>query len=429
MQDLNAATSEDSSAALLRMPELVLAVNGPGELYTWALPMARALRGIQPDLRLVLSLLPCPFASGKEENVARDSRLFDGITTVAQYLKFAVGGAQPSAYSGAKTGLVLQLGGDAMHAIRIAGKLGYPVWRYSFEPYWTAKLEQLFVHDLRTSQRSRAPKDKLEVIGNLTADALAFEAGIEKQAGLDVLLLAGSRSFEALHMLPLFAASVEKIAAVLPNVRYHWIRSSMLDQATLKRAYAAKEMLEFGGVKTQVEGQFLLTPNGTRIRIVEEEQRYAFMKIADLALTIPGTNTLELGIVGVPSIVALPLQKLELIPIEGPLQFIGMIPGLGKFIKRAAVNAFLDRTKFISLPNRFANEAIQLELRGLVTPEDIASRAITLLQHPETRAQIRARLQATMPKAGTAEKLANRVIERLNLALLEQQTLEFNFEL
>jgi hypothetical protein len=418
MQNLAEITTERSVAVL---PELVLCVNGPGELYTWALPMARAVRNLQPDLRVVLSLLPCPFASGKEEQVARDSRLFDGVTTVAQYLKFAVGGAQPHVYSGAKAGLVLQLGGDAMHAIRIANRLNYPVWRYSFEPYWSAKLEQLFVHDERTYKRSTAPKDKLEVIGNLTADALEFETGSEKEAGLDVLLLAGSRSFEALHMLPLIAASAEKIAAVLPDVRFHWIRSNMLDQSTLKRAFAAQEMLEFGGVKTQPEGQFLLTPKGVKIRIVDEQERYQLMKTADLALTIPGTNTLELGIAGVPSIVALPLQKLELIPIEGPLQFLGMIPGLGKYIKRAAVNAFLDRTQFISLPNRFANEAIQLELRGLVTVDDIASRALGLLQHPEMLASIRARLLATMPQAGTAEKLAHRVLERLNQLVLANQ--------
>ncbi len=418
MQNLAEITSGVRVAVL---PELVLCVNGPGELYTWALPMARALRNLQPDLRVVLSLLPCPFASGKEEQVARDSRLFDGVTTPAQYLKFAVGGAQPHVYSGAKAGLVLQLGGDAMHAIRIANRLNYPVWRYSFEPYWTAKLEQLFVHDQRTYKRSSAPKDKLEVIGNLTADALEFETGLEKEAGLDVLLLAGSRSFEALHMLPLFAASAEKIAAVLPDVRFHWIRSNMLDQTTLKRAYAATEMLEFGGVKTQPEGQFLRTHNNVQIRIVDESMRYQMMKSADLALTIPGTNTLELGIAGVPSIVALPLQKLELIPIEGPLQFLGMIPGLGKIIKRAAVNAFLDRTQFISLPNRFANEAIQLELRGLVTVDDIASRALGLLQHPETLASIRKRLFATMPQAGTAEKLAHRVLERLNQLVLANQ--------
>jgi lipid A disaccharide synthetase len=172
-------------------------------------------------------------------------------------------------------------------------------------------------------------------------------------------------------------------------------------------------------VKTQPDGQFLHTPKGVKIRIVDETERYQLMKTADLALTIPGTNTLELGIAGVPSIVALPLQKLELIPIEGPLQFLGMIPGLGKFIKRAAVNAFLDRTQFISLPNRFANEAIQLELRGLVTVDDIATRALGLLKHPETLASIRNRLFATMPQAGTAEKLSNRVLERLNQLVLE----------
>lgn len=419
MQELAQTMTSEARVAVL--PELVLCVNGPGELYTWALPLGRALRNLQPDLRMVLSLLPCPFASGKEEQVARDSQLFDGVTTVAQYLKFAVGGTPPKEYSGAKAGLVLQLGGDAMHVVRIAGRLNYPVWRYSFEPYWNNKLEQLFVHDERTYKRSSAPKDKIEVIGNLTADALEFETAFEKEAGLDVLLVAGSRSFEALHMLPLLAATAEHINAVMPEVRFHWIRSNMLDQTALKRAYEAKEMLEYGGVPTQPEGQFLLTPKGVKIRIVDESLRYRMMKTADLALTIPGTNTLELGIALVPSIVALPLQKLELIPIEGPLQFIGMIPVLGKFIKRAAVNTFLDRTQYISLPNRFANEAIQLELRGLVKIDDISSRAISLLQQPDKLASIRARLLATMPQAGTAEKLAHRVLERLNQLVLENQ--------
>jgi hypothetical protein len=72
-----------------------------------------------------------------------------------------------------------------------------------------------------------------------------------------------------------------------------------------------------------------------------------------------------------------------------------MIPGLGKFIK-------------------------QLELRGLVTTDDIAARALGLLQHPETLASIRERLFATMPQAGTAQKLALRVLERLNQLVLEQ---------
>ncbi len=395
--------------------ELILAVNGPGELYTWALPLARAIRVVQPELRLVLSLLPCPFASGKEEQVARDSGLFDGFTSVADYLKFAVGGVQPSAYSGAKNGLVMQLGGDAMHVIRVAKRLNYPVWRYSFEPYWNNQLEKLFVHDLNTAQRSKAPAGKLEVIGNLTADVFGAEPLLEKLPGFDVLLLAGSRKFEAIHILPLLAATADQIAAKISNVRFHWVRSSMLDNATLQEAFAATVMLEYGGAKTRLEGQELITEAGVRINVVFEENRYKMMKIADLAITIPGTNTLELGIALVPSIVCLPLQKLELIPIEGLLQFIGMVPFLGKFIKRAAVNMFLARTKFISLPNRFANESIQTELRGLVAVSDVSSIAIRFLEHPESRAQIQARLAATMPKAGTAQKLALQIIKRLNL--------------
>jgi hypothetical protein len=185
--------------------ELILCTNGPGEIYTCAGPMLRAVRNARVDLRVVLSLLPCPFASGQELRIARDLG-FDAVTTVPEYFAFAAGGTCPAAYQGS-SGLVLQLGGDAMHAVRIAQRLKRPVWRYSFEPYWNAGLEKLFVHDSNTLEKAQksGPKDRFENIGNLTADALAFQTPAPKLPGLDVLIMAGSRRFEVIHMLGLFA--------------------------------------------------------------------------------------------------------------------------------------------------------------------------------------------------------------------------------
>jgi Lipid-A-disaccharide synthetase len=405
--------------------EIVLLSNGPGELYTWAGPMLRELRTQAPDVRVSLGLLPCPFASGHEERIARGLG-FDAISSVTESLAYIAGGPKPAAFAKKAHGLVIGLGGDVSFPGRIGSRLGYPAWRYSFEPYWKDGLEKLFVHDKRTLEKAKksGPKsglhDKLENsienIGNLTADALAFQTPAQKESGLDVLIMPGSRKFEVEHMLGLFAAAAEKIAQnVTGPIRFHWPRSRLLTEPMLEVARSGKKILDLGGVTTRLEGDHLVTPNGTRIRVADESDRYALMKMCDLALTIPGTNTLELGIANCPSIVALPLQKSELIPIENPLRYLEHIPIVGPRIKRRLVEIFLSRFKHVSLPNMIADEAIQLELRGDVTPALIASHASKLLENPDELARIRSRLNATMPQAGTAAKLVARALERIGL--------------
>jgi transposase len=401
--------------------EIVLLSNGPGELYTWAGPMLRELRAQAPDVRVSLGLLPCPFASGHEERVARGLG-FDAISSVTESLAFIAGGPKPGAFAKKANGLVIGLGGDVSFPGRIGSRLGYPAWRYSFEPYWKDGLEKLFVHDARTLEKARksGPQDKpekrVENIGNLTADALAFQTPAPKLPGLDVLIMPGSRKFEVEHMLGVFAASAEKIAQnVSSPIRFHWPRSRLLTEPMLEVARSGKKVLDLGGVSTRLEAGFLITPNGTRIHVADEADRYALMKMCDLALTIPGTNTLELGIANCPSIVALPLQKSELIPIENPLRYLEYIPIFGPRIKRRLVEIFLSRFKYVSLPNMIADEAIQLELRGDVTPDLIASHAQKLLEHPSELARMRSRLNATMPQPGTAARLVTRALERVGL--------------
>ena len=170
-----------------------------------------------------------------------------------------------------------------------------------------------------------------------------------------------------------------------------------------------------GGVVLRLEGTDLVTPDGTRIALHDENQRYGLMKNADLALTIPGTNTLELGIAGVPSIICLPLQKMELIPIENPLRYLEHLPIIGKPLKRKLVEAYLSRFSYFSLPNMIADEAIQLELRGDLTVGQISAAALQLLERPSERQRIKARLEATMPKAGTAQRLARLMLTRVGV--------------
>ena len=406
----NAASSNAGSSA-----ELILLVNGPGELYTWARPLIAALRQQAPEARVVLGLLPCPFASGYERGIAETLEV-DAVVTVPETLEFIAGGRKPAGFAKLQRGLVIGLGGDVGFPGRVGSRLGYAAWRYSFEPYWHKGLEKLFVHDSRTLEKALRGGASATEIGNLTADALTLEDAPAKQAGLDVLLIPGSRGFQVTHLLPFFAGVAQAIRAALPDVRFHYPRSSLVSDADFAVALEAKKVADMGGVQLRLEGTDLVTPDGTRIALHDENQRYGLMKNADLALTIPGTNTLELGIAGVPSIVCLPLQKMELIPIENPLRYLEMLPIVGKPLKRKLVEMYLSRFTYFSLPNMIADEAIQLELRGDLSVAQISAAAVNLLEQPSERQRITVRLEATMPKAGTAQRLARLMLERVGVS-------------
>ena len=403
------------SSAATSSAELILLVNGPGELYTWARPLIAALRQQAPQARVVLGLLPCPFASGYERGIA-ESLEVDAVVPVPETLEFIAGGRKPAGFAKQMRGLVIGLGGDVGFPARIAQRLGYAAWRYSFEPYWHKGLEKLFVHDARTLEKAlRGGATALE-IGNLTADALTLSDAPEKTAGLDVLLIPGSRGFQVAHMLPFFAGVAQLIRAALPVVRFHYPRSGLVSDADFALALSGAKVADMGGMALRLEGIELVTPDGTRIALHDENERYGLMKNADLALTIPGTNTLELGIAGVPSIVCLPLQKMELIPIENPLRYVEHLPLVGKPLKRKLVEIYLSRFSYFSLPNMIADEAIQLELRGDLTVAQISAAAVNLLEQPIERERIISRLAATMPKAGTAQRLARLMLTRVGVS-------------
>jgi lipid-A-disaccharide synthase len=88
-----------------------------------------------------------------------------------------------------------------------------------------------------------------------------------------------------------------------------------------------------GGVTDLARPGVVETDGGLRIQAYRGRQ-YDLMSVSDLAITIPGTNTVELSFFGVPMVVALPLNHPERIPLEGLVGLIGNLPKLGKEVKR-----------------------------------------------------------------------------------------------
>jgi hypothetical protein len=396
--------------------EVVLVTNGPGELYTWTQPVLRALREAGSHFKIIISLIPDQFTSGNETAIAQSFGA-DAVTTPKEFLAYVTTGRKPDVFGDDRfnnKGVVIGLGGSIQMALQLAKRLKYPVYRYSFNPDWNHNLEKLFVHDERTFRRARllgAPKEKLELVGNLVADAVQQSAFLEEPGEPHILLLAGTRDAFSIVLIPFMIALADTLGKELPHAKFAWPVSGLLKPETIEAGIAGLEKDVLGGLAGRREGSTLYTPNGSSISMIAEAERYAHIRSADLAVTIPGTNTLELGIAGVPSVVMLPLNKPEVIPLEGIGQWLGLIPGVGIFIKRRAVKLFVEGLKLpVSLPNRFSGEDLMLEIRGKISVEQIAEATLSLLKNPDDLARRRERLLATMPQPGAAEKLVASVL-------------------
>lgn len=394
--------------------EALLVANGPGELYTWVRPVLRELRRRAPERRIGISLIPCQFASGHETDIARSFGA-DVVTSPAQYLRAAATGGLPPGLTGSDggEGFVLSLGGNAGMAVGLARRLGRPAYRYSFEPGWHRGLRGLFVPDERSARRARragAPSGRVHVVGNLVADAVELDPPALHPGTPHVVLFPGSRDAFSLHTIPLFIALADRLAAALPTARFVWPVSRMLSDEVIGAGIEGREAATLGGVAGRRQGDEVVTPGGGVIEMVPEESRYAHMRAADLAVTIPGTNTLELGVAGVPSVVLLPLNRPEVIPLEGAGHWLGLVPGIGRYLKRYAVRLWVEGLAVpVSLPNRFTGEELMVELSGRLEPGAVAERTLELWRDEHDRERRRRRLHATMPAPGAASAVVDAI--------------------
>jgi len=407
--------------------EVVLTSNGPGELYTWVRPVLEAWRRAEPDARVSIAMVPCQFASGAETDVARGFGP-DHVTSAAQFTAAAALGRAPAGLRGGSGALVLAVGGGPAHAAALARKLGMPAFRYAFVPDLTRGIERLFVPDERTLRRARrwrAPAagrgrwadGGVEVVGNLVADAVRSEDPVAGPGRPHVLLLAGSRDAFARHLIPFVLAVADRLAPRYPDARFVWPVAGSLGEATVRDGIAGVERATLGGIAARREGDVVWTPAGARVEVVAENERYAHMRSADVALTIPGTNTLELGIAGVPTVVILPLNRPEIIPLEGPGHWLSLLPLVCIPLKRRPARLFVEGLRVpVSLPNRIAGESLMDEVTGRIEPGSVAERLAELLDDPAERARRRGRLVATMPAPGAADRLVARLRELVPLS-------------
>lgn len=411
--------------------DILILTNGPGELSTWVHPVVRQLfRGASP-LRITVALVPCPYASGEE---AASVALWPEAVRIwnpAQTIRYLLTGRPPAPLSG--RGLVLFLGGDPFYGVLASNRTHFPLFAYTeTDGRWVRFTERFLVSDRQRYLAHLArgiPAAKLALVGNLMADAVkpalspdeAREALGIAEDELVVGLLPGSKPFKVRFIAPLLLKVAEEIQARIPNVRFLIYRSpftplSQLAEAVSDTRLAAVTGGTTGTLLATADGEATIhTDGGLTIQVVGPggEPPYAAMSVADLALTVPGTNTAELATLGVPMMVLLPLNRPEEIPVDGAIHWLGKLPVVGAPLKAAIIRSLARRLSYVALPNQRAGQLVTPERVGLLDPAALGEEAAELLADPVRRREIRLALLGAMGPSGAAESVVEQVECRL----------------
>lgn len=404
------------------MQEFVITANSPGEIASWVKPVVKKLKEYYPQSLITVFLTPCVFASGSEKEVLSAYPEIDRVFNKYQYLKFILPGCRQPQINKSKKGLVIFLGGDLFHAVLLGRKFDYPVIAYTEGVFsWSNSIEKFMVPDERTKKKlfaKGAKADKVEVIGNLMFDAVtpmmtpaATREYLQLEHEFVINLLPGSRPAAVEYMLPFFLQSILNLKESEldwnpEDYRFIINRSPFISRELLQdifEEYLAENNLE-GNIKYRNHCMILSVGDNFKLE-VHDKYRYSLMQITTLALTIPGTNNLELAHLGIPMIVILPLNRPEDIPLEGPAGLIGQIPVLGPAVKKIIIPRIEKKRDFIALPNITAEKEIVPEVRGVLTPDDLAVKIREIINDKSRLSVIKDDLKANTGKSGAADRL------------------------
>ncbi len=392
--------------------DIVIVTNSAGELSAYVKPTVSELSAQFPGSRIFLVLTPCQYATGRELEEAKSFKEIYEIIIPQEYKRWIIKNKPPTGIKFNEKGLVIYMGGDLLHAVLISKRLKYPAIAYSQKSVqWKNFFRAFLVPDERTKElllRKNVLPEKVKIVGDLMVDSVP--EGIDPAQAAErwklnpnqtvISFLPGSRPFQTDYMLPFFLETSKIIRKIMPDVQFLMILSPYITEEEIKRSLKGD-----GTIYSQGDLKYIQTKDGTRIQIVNS-LRHEAISISKIVLTIPGTNTAEIGALGVPMIVIFPLDRPESIPLEGLSELFCRIPVAGGFLKRLAIGLASLRIKYFALPNIRADKEIVPEFRGRVLAKEVAAKAVHCLKDADWLKETGEELKRVMGGRGAAENIA-----------------------
>lgn len=399
--------------------DIVITSNSPGELYSLVRPAIKSMHRHIPNVRIIIVITPCQYASGREIEVARSFPEIFEVVFPQEFNKWVFKNTPPKGISFSKKGAVLFMGGDLLNAAILAKKLGYPACAYTMNRVaWAKSFTKFFVPDKTMEQKAlkkKVPPKKIRVVGDLMIDAVLQETSPKDPDKTTVALMPGSRPAHIRFLAPFFLKAADLIREKDKNIEFILglspYTSALKLEEYISRGRMKKEELKEGAAGRLVMRngkKYVVSEKGTEVLLVEKDP-YQAMAAADLIITIPGTNTAEAAAMGRPMLVAVPFNKPEAYIFDGLIGIIGNAPLIGRHIKRAAIRILDKAMKFTALPNRKAGEMIVPELRGDLKAGEIAAKALEMLSDPAKLDDMGKLLKHAMGPGGAADRIAEEI--------------------
>jgi lipid A disaccharide synthetase len=423
--------------------DLLILSNGPGEVSTWVRPVVKALRERLPDhrqARISVVLSPCANASGREAEIARRFPEVDRVQAAADFFPFLLWGKTTDHWDWHSQGVVIFLGGDQFYPLMIGKRLGYRTVIYAeWDARWHRWIDRFGC--MKPAIVETAPsqfRHKCQVIGDLMADVGTDPATTQfvretlaLQSGDELIgLMPGSKKNKLSIGLPFLLHTAEVIHGLRPQTRFVIPVAPTLSLEQLARfadaAYNA-DMELFADAPTAelVDAETplpkLKTGSGLEILLWPTHPAYDVMSQFKLCLTTVGANTAELGSLGVPMVVLLPTQKLEVMKAwDGIPGILANLPLVGdpfvRLFNRMVLQQIYKEGRLFAWPNIWAKREIVPELIGKLRPKDVAERVIDYLEQPQKLQAIQADLRMARGASGASGKLADIVLEEVERA-------------
>ncbi|MCK5058884.1 MAG: hypothetical protein KAT34_19710 [Candidatus Aminicenantes bacterium] len=401
-----------------RVRQVIVTVNGPGEISSWLYPFAEALKKKAPHFRVCAAMLPSVFRSGTEVEVLKSLAEIDAVSSVKETSRLIYRGELPGGFLRDVPGFVFHFGGEPFLSKRLASRLRYPLLFYGEDiPFLPSRYERIFLSTENKGPVSRKWGNNIMEVGNLMVDAARLRCprrAAPEPGSLTIGLFPGSRFYQVRQLLPFFlqlARLVEpSLKSTFKSVNWLAARAEYITMDILKEAAANEEgrvLASDSGELNEATGA-LISPQGIEIKICGPE---TVMSRADMVITIPGTNTAELAVLGVPMLVLLPFQQAESYPMPGLAGHLHRIPLIGKYIKLFLLWLFWRKVKYVAYPNRKEKREIVPEVVGRITPEIVVDRLLEFLKKPFK--PLGKELQAAMGSPGAAARLVDEVLEFL----------------
>jgi len=413
---------------------VVIVSNGPGELATWVKPVldylinqkSQSLNANVPNYKLILTLVPCPNATGKEFAVANDWQILDLIIPTKHFLKLLL---KPSSFGiWPKNGVVVFLGGDQFWNILLAKRLGYKSITYA---EWIARWPRwnLYIAAMNEEVRNKLPKKfkkKCQVIGDLMADINHNLLPVNEINTKEwIAILPGSKKAKLSIGIPFFLEVADHLQECKKNIN---IMIPIAPTTELKdfiffqsnknpiTKYYSSKIKSITKIDNSIFDYVLETYKNTKIFILNQNSNHNILSQCKLALTTVGANTAELAAINLPMIVVLPTQHFNAMNAwDGIFGIIGKITFFNRIQTLIIKRWYLKNNKFFAWPNIKAKKQIVPERVGIISPKDISDEAIYLLNKKDLLSEQKINLSKIRGGKGAIKKLSNLILKTITI--------------